>query len=162
MADEFDINEGLTRREALKKGAMLGGALVWAVPVVQTVGMSAAMAQIPSEGTCCLRVFLTATKVSSNRIRLDYKVKNCGPNNDDSVAMFVQENKNDTGWIQRDSAEPGTVVPDEEFAQILTRTPGPGSYMYRIYATYDCGGATGLRHNVPGGLYLTVGPVVLP
>ena len=44
MAEEFDTNEGLTRREALKRGAMLGGALVWAVPVVQTVGMSAAMA----------------------------------------------------------------------------------------------------------------------
>ena len=44
MADEFEINEGLTRREALKRGAMLGGALVWAVPMVQTVGMTAAMA----------------------------------------------------------------------------------------------------------------------
>jgi hypothetical protein len=48
MADEFDINVGLTRREALKRGAMLGGALVWAIPVVQTVGMTAAMAQTVS------------------------------------------------------------------------------------------------------------------
>jgi hypothetical protein len=36
---------GLTRREILKRGAVFGGALVWATPVVQTVGMRAASAQ---------------------------------------------------------------------------------------------------------------------
>lgn len=36
--------EGLTRREALKRGALLGGALVWTAPIVQTVGMSRALA----------------------------------------------------------------------------------------------------------------------
>jgi hypothetical protein len=36
---------GLTRREALKKGAVLGGALVWTTPLVQAIGMRPAQAQ---------------------------------------------------------------------------------------------------------------------
>ena len=35
---------GITRRQALKRGAILGGALVWATPVVQVVGMRPALA----------------------------------------------------------------------------------------------------------------------
>ena len=36
---------GVTRREALKRGALLGGALVWATPAVQVIGMKPAFAQ---------------------------------------------------------------------------------------------------------------------
>jgi hypothetical protein len=43
-----DTQQGLTRREALKRGAVLAGGLVWATPVVQAVGMSPAYAQIVS------------------------------------------------------------------------------------------------------------------
>ena len=39
---------GITRRQALRKGALLGGALAWATPVVQLVGMRPAFAQVPS------------------------------------------------------------------------------------------------------------------
>lgn len=35
---------GITRRQALKRGAILGGGLVWAAPVVQVVGMRPALA----------------------------------------------------------------------------------------------------------------------
>ncbi len=35
----------ISRREALKRGAVFGGALVWATPVIQTVGMTPAFAQ---------------------------------------------------------------------------------------------------------------------
>ena len=42
---------GLTRREILKRGAVLGGALVWGTPVVQVIGMRPAMAQSTSD-TC--------------------------------------------------------------------------------------------------------------
>lgn len=38
-------NPGITRRDALRRGAVVGGALIWAAPVVQTVGMQAAKAQ---------------------------------------------------------------------------------------------------------------------
>ena len=39
---------GITRRQALKRGAIFGGALAWATPVVQVVGMKAAGAQVVS------------------------------------------------------------------------------------------------------------------
>ena len=40
----------ITRRQALKRGVVLGGALAWATPVVQVVGMRPAMAQTVSPG----------------------------------------------------------------------------------------------------------------
>ena len=46
MSDaETNTESDLTRRDLLKKGAVLGGALVWAAPVVQIIGMRPAMAQ---------------------------------------------------------------------------------------------------------------------
>ncbi|HDL48403.1 MAG TPA: hypothetical protein ENH33_00370 [Actinobacteria bacterium] len=46
--------QGLTRRQMLKRGAVFGGALVWAVPVVQTIGMTPALAETtsPPVGGC--------------------------------------------------------------------------------------------------------------
>ncbi len=41
----------ISRREILKRGALVGGAVVWATPVVQTLGMGRAFAQTPSD-TC--------------------------------------------------------------------------------------------------------------
>jgi hypothetical protein len=40
--------QGITRRDLLKRGAALGGAVVWATPVVQTLGMGRAFAQTAS------------------------------------------------------------------------------------------------------------------
>ena len=45
---EGDGARGVTRREALKKGALFGGALVWTVPAVQVVGVGRAFAQTTS------------------------------------------------------------------------------------------------------------------
>ena len=45
---------GITRRQALKKGAIFGGALAWATPVVQVIGMKPAFAQVASEGAAGL------------------------------------------------------------------------------------------------------------
>jgi hypothetical protein len=39
--------EGLSRREALKRVAVVGGTLVWATPVVQTISAGPAFAQYP-------------------------------------------------------------------------------------------------------------------
>lgn len=51
MSDHEIHEEGLTRREALKRGAILGGvALAWTTPAVQIVGMSPALAQTTSPG----------------------------------------------------------------------------------------------------------------
>ncbi|MBW3548198.1 MAG: hypothetical protein KY452_08725 [Actinobacteria bacterium] len=49
---------GVTRREAIKKGAIVGGTVMWVAPLVQTVGMSSASAQTasPQPGDCvCTR-----------------------------------------------------------------------------------------------------------
>ncbi len=40
---------GLTRRDALKRGAVVGG-LMWTVPVVQAIGITSANAAEPSGG----------------------------------------------------------------------------------------------------------------
>ncbi len=41
-------SQGITRRDLLKKGAVLGGAVVWVTPIVQSVGMGRAFAQATS------------------------------------------------------------------------------------------------------------------
>ncbi|MEX1005551.1 MAG: hypothetical protein WD156_09295 [Acidimicrobiia bacterium] len=53
MSPQTTAQAGLTRRDILKRGAVLGGALVWVTPAVQIVGMGRAKAQIPSPG--CIR-----------------------------------------------------------------------------------------------------------
>ena len=39
---------GLSRRDALKRGALVGGAVLWTVPAIQTITMTAAHAATPS------------------------------------------------------------------------------------------------------------------
>ena len=36
-----ETNDGVSRRSMIKRGAMLGGALVWATPVVQSIALPA-------------------------------------------------------------------------------------------------------------------------
>lgn len=45
----MERSSGITRRDMLKKGTLVG-AVVWATPVIQTVGISRAMAAEPSPG----------------------------------------------------------------------------------------------------------------
>jgi hypothetical protein len=52
---ENATNQGLTRRELLKKGAILGGALAWAAPTVQIIGMQPAMAAHVSDRCICVK-----------------------------------------------------------------------------------------------------------
>ena len=59
---------GLTRRELLKRGAALGGAVVWATPIVQAVGMQSALAQVPSpacDSRVCANVLVNDVVVGS-------------------------------------------------------------------------------------------------
>ncbi len=46
-----ESSQGITRRDLLKRGAVVGGTVLWATPVVQTVGMARAYAAEPSD-TC--------------------------------------------------------------------------------------------------------------
>ena len=52
MAEEMDERSGLDRRELIKRGAVLGGALVWTVPAVQSIGGTAFAAGSPVNGVC--------------------------------------------------------------------------------------------------------------
>lgn len=45
MDNTNEASNSISRRELLKRGAIVGGMALWATPVVQTVGMSAAYAQ---------------------------------------------------------------------------------------------------------------------
>lgn len=45
----------VSRRNALKKGAIAGGALLWVTPVVQVVGLGQANAQAASGGPKSMR-----------------------------------------------------------------------------------------------------------
>ena len=47
MSDSSAPRPAITRREALKKGAVVGS-LVWTVPVVQAIGITPANAAAPS------------------------------------------------------------------------------------------------------------------
>lgn len=51
------VGSGFSRREALKRGAIIGGAVVWATPIVQGVGLTKMSAAVASHGgthPCCL------------------------------------------------------------------------------------------------------------
>lgn len=50
--DAPEASSGLSRREALRRGAILGGALVWSAPAIQTIGMRGAYAVTPAPGPC--------------------------------------------------------------------------------------------------------------
>jgi hypothetical protein len=46
----METNSVITRRDMLKRGAVAGTAVLWAVPVVQVIGMSASHAEAASGG----------------------------------------------------------------------------------------------------------------
>jgi hypothetical protein len=50
MDEPKEIPPGITRRQALKRGLLIGGGLLWATPSLQIVNMSRAYAQVPSPG----------------------------------------------------------------------------------------------------------------
>lgn len=46
--DSRTAGSGYSRRDVLKRGAVAGGALVWAVPAIQLISMTSASAESPS------------------------------------------------------------------------------------------------------------------
>ena len=76
MTVSEDVGSGISRRDAIKKGAIVGGAVVWATPVIQAIGITPAGAQIPSPttlpGACpgCPTCTANATGLSALGINL--------------------------------------------------------------------------------------------
>lgn len=58
MPGEHEQN-GLTRRELLKRGAVLGGALAWATPTIQVLGMRPAFAAATSPAISFVELLVT-------------------------------------------------------------------------------------------------------
>lgn len=57
MSEGYPEDDGrertaVTRHTALKRGAVAGGALLWAAPAVQTIGMPRAWAQVYAVSAC--------------------------------------------------------------------------------------------------------------
>lgn len=50
--DDQQSTPGLDRRDLIKRGAVVGGALVWSAPLVQTVASPALAATSPGPGPC--------------------------------------------------------------------------------------------------------------
>lgn len=172
MSEEIG-NDGVTRREALKKGARLGGALVWAIPVVQTVGMSSAMAQTVSEGNCCLEVNIVSidvgdfdTGVGNNDIRVTFNGTNCGTAQIFDVTFKLERRKTAPAlgiWttvadgVSGGNPNPGQTTGTQQVITNLTN----GTYEFRLSGTKACvdGGAP-LPHDTPQP-FATGGPVVV-
>lgn len=67
MSDEDEVAGGLNRRDLLKRGAMVGGALVWTTPVVQSLAGPAVAAEgSQAPGNCAFLFYvITSTGTSS-------------------------------------------------------------------------------------------------
>ncbi len=48
-------SDGLNRRDVLKRGALVGGALVWTVPAIQTIAAPAFAAGSQAPGDCVIQ-----------------------------------------------------------------------------------------------------------
>jgi hypothetical protein len=73
----------LTRRETLKRGAALGGALIWSVPTVQTLTMSAARAQTPSPSPGPDISYIALNVTCTHPVTASYVIKYEGCTGDD-------------------------------------------------------------------------------
>lgn len=68
-------SQGISRRDLLKKGAVLGGAVVWTTPVVQTMGMGRAFASTTSPvGPAISYIALIVTCADGDRHFLKWEV----------------------------------------------------------------------------------------
>lgn len=81
--DQVEPGSGITRREVLRRGAILGGAVAWATPVVQVVGMRPALAQAPSPG--CQTT--TCSEVTDNQGNV-IAILRCEPSDANAAACF--------------------------------------------------------------------------
>jgi hypothetical protein len=53
MADDVTQHSGLSRRDFIRRSAVVGGAAIWAVPLVETLGETRAFAAGTTHFYCC-------------------------------------------------------------------------------------------------------------
>ena len=77
QGDPSGENRGITRRDALKRGAALTSALAWATPIVQVVGMRPALAHTPSPDLCHFHLVPSDPTADPICIEVDDSVCEC-------------------------------------------------------------------------------------
>ncbi len=109
-----DTRSGVTRREAIKKGAIVGGTVMWVAPLVQTVGISPASAEgvSPPPGECVCT----------------------GTNSFDVAAAFTGVVSGNAGPVQDFPAETGCL------ANLAVTAPGTAAPF--LTSATDCVGGT--------------------
>lgn len=143
--DQQQTQTGVTRRDLLKRGAALGGAIVWMTPVVQTVGMAPAFAQDCSP-LCCLEIVsVIATQGSDQHdVTATIVFRNCGCETAQAIAITI-ERDDGTGFDFQTTDPEGNLDPGEDGMTDLSQTNlGTGTYTYRAKGAFTCGG---VRHD---------------
>ena len=77
---EADGKIGISRRDIIKRGAIVGGTLVWAVPVVQSIGGTAFAASTQASQACnCVTFVCRTNQNGTHQIKTcTYSAENCG------------------------------------------------------------------------------------
>jgi hypothetical protein len=85
--EDFESNLGMSRRTLLKRGAVVGGTLVWAAPAVQTLASSAMAASTSCNASTCANVIVCNSK-GQNCMTVGHLT--CAPTNpDDEQCLCV-------------------------------------------------------------------------
>jgi hypothetical protein len=73
--DSVDASLGISRRTLLRRGALVGGTLVWTAPVVQTIAAPSAAAGTPLDGISYVAVVLSC---DGDHYRMKWDVESGG------------------------------------------------------------------------------------
>lgn len=100
---------GLSRREMLKKGAIIGGTVVWAVPAVEFVGTKLAAAQSnPVPATCFVGPFTNASTFANSTVTFTYVVTATNA----KETLVISVNSAATGFTIKSGSDPfGLTLP---------------------------------------------------
>lgn len=88
-------DQGVTRRELLRKGAVLGGALAWSIPTVQTIRMAPAFAAATSFAISYVAV---VAECNGTFHRAKWEVTNGGLSGPESGGSLPCENNSFAEW----------------------------------------------------------------
>jgi hypothetical protein len=104
---------GVSRRDFLKRGAALGGAIAWATPVVQAVGMQSAFAQTTSPGCFAVKIQRGEDDIGWEAVAVDP---------DSPATCLPDASEYEVGIGQILAAD----VPEENGSSVWTVTLAPG------------------------------------
>lgn len=106
----------VTRRDVLKRGAVVGGTVLWVAPLVQTLGMGRAFAADTSGDPCTLDLSITGctkvVKFHTTKYRFDLEACTpsecaCGSTSrDHKILLYIGDRIR--GWMYPGSLDPNT------------------------------------------------------